>query len=152
MIRTVFERVVVVGSRQAGKTTFATELGRRTGLPVINLDHHYWSSGLVATPDNVWRAVQSDLCLRAVAGSSTATTAALSMFVSNELTRSSFSPWRGGGISCGCSDDGGVIVVGRCKQKVALNTSMFDSFDGSGSIRRRLVRDSDHMLYHMLYI
>jgi adenylate kinase family enzyme len=51
------ERVAVVGSGGAGKTTFATELARRTGLPVVHLDHLYWRPGWVETPSEEWRAV-----------------------------------------------------------------------------------------------
>ena len=54
-------RVAVVGSRGAGKTTFAVELGRRTGLPVIHLDRHYWQPGWTATPAEAWRRLQAEL-------------------------------------------------------------------------------------------
>ncbi len=55
------KRVAVVGSGGAGKSTFARELGRRTGIPVIHLDCHHWNPGWIATPPEQWRAVQSDL-------------------------------------------------------------------------------------------
>lgn len=45
----------------AGKSTLARELGRRTGIPVIHLDQHFWKPGWVATPAEEWRAVQNDL-------------------------------------------------------------------------------------------
>jgi adenylate kinase family enzyme len=48
--------VVVIGSGGAGKSTFAVELGRRTGLPVVHLDRHFWRPGWVATPDDEWEA------------------------------------------------------------------------------------------------
>lgn len=54
-------RVAVVGPGGAGKTTFAAELGRRTGLPVIHLDRHYWQPGWVETPAEAWRTLQSEL-------------------------------------------------------------------------------------------
>lgn len=54
-------RVAVVGSGGAGKSTFARELGRRTGLPVVHLDRHYWRPGWVETPREEWAALQADL-------------------------------------------------------------------------------------------
>jgi adenylate kinase family enzyme len=53
-------RITVVGSGGAGKTTFARELARRTGLPVVHLDHLYWRPGWVETPRDEWRAVQEE--------------------------------------------------------------------------------------------
>lgn len=40
------ERVVILGRGGAGKSTAAVELGRITGLPVIELDKHFWDSDL----------------------------------------------------------------------------------------------------------
>jgi adenylate kinase family enzyme len=54
------KRVAVVGSGGAGKTTFASELSRRTGLPVVHLDHLYWKPGWVETPSDEWRIVQDE--------------------------------------------------------------------------------------------
>lgn len=54
------QRVAVVGSGGAGKTTFSRELSRRTGLPVVHLDHYYWKPGWVATPRDEWRDVLSE--------------------------------------------------------------------------------------------
>jgi adenylate kinase family enzyme len=55
------QRVAVVGSGGAGKSTFARELGRRTGLAVIHLDRHHWKPGWVETPTDEWRLVQGKL-------------------------------------------------------------------------------------------
>lgn len=55
------QRVVIVGSGGAGKSTLASELGRRTGLLVVHLDHHFWHPGWVETPRDEWRAVQQEL-------------------------------------------------------------------------------------------
>ena len=49
-------RVVVIGSGGAGKSTFATRLGERTGLPVVHLDRHYWGAGWVPMDDEPWAA------------------------------------------------------------------------------------------------
>ena len=55
------QRVAVVGPGGAGKTTFARELGRRTGLPVVHLDRHYWRPGWMPPPREEWRALQARL-------------------------------------------------------------------------------------------
>ena len=52
------QRVAIVGSGGAGKTPFAVELGRRTGLPVIHLDQLHWKPGWVETPRDEWASVQ----------------------------------------------------------------------------------------------
>ena len=54
-------RVAVVGPGGAGKSTFARELGRRLGVPVVHLDEHYWKPGWSATPSAAWRALQAEL-------------------------------------------------------------------------------------------
>ena len=48
----------MVGTGGAGKTTFATALGTRTGLPVVHLDEHYFHPGWVPTPRPEWRRWQ----------------------------------------------------------------------------------------------
>lgn len=55
------ERVAIVGSGGAGKSTFAKALGERTGLPVIHLDRHYWKPGWIETSRDEWRQRQSEL-------------------------------------------------------------------------------------------
>ena len=55
------ERVAIVGPGGAGKSTFARELGARTGAPVIHLDRHFWKPGWVETEPDVWRQVQSEI-------------------------------------------------------------------------------------------
>lgn len=54
-------RIAVVGSGGAGKSTFAREVGRRTGLPVVHLDRCYWKPGWVETPREEWAALQAEL-------------------------------------------------------------------------------------------
>jgi adenylate kinase family enzyme len=46
----LFQRVVVIGCSGAGKSTFARQLGKRTGLPVTHIDQLYWQPGWVPTP------------------------------------------------------------------------------------------------------
>lgn len=57
-------RVVVLGPGGAGKSTFSARLGAVTGLPVTELDHHFWQPGLVATPPDKWAAQQRELAAR----------------------------------------------------------------------------------------
>ncbi|THJ64008.1 adenylate kinase [Candidatus Frankia alpina] len=55
------QRVLVVGSGGAGKSTLARELARQSGLPAVHLDRHFWRPGWVATPVEEWRAVVASL-------------------------------------------------------------------------------------------
>lgn len=52
---------MILGRGGAGKSTLAANLGAITGLPVIELDRHFWRPGLEATPPKQWAAVQRDL-------------------------------------------------------------------------------------------
>jgi adenylate kinase family enzyme len=54
-------RVAVIGSGGAGKSMLARQIGATTGLPVIHLDHHYWSPGWVPMPDPEWFDHQREL-------------------------------------------------------------------------------------------
>jgi hypothetical protein len=48
-------RIVILGRGAAGKSTAATVLGRRTGLPVIELDKYFWQQpGTTPTPKTEW--------------------------------------------------------------------------------------------------
>jgi hypothetical protein len=58
------QRVVVLGRGGAGKSTAAVHLGQITGLPVIELDKHFWSSGLHPLSREEWARVTSDLAAR----------------------------------------------------------------------------------------
>jgi adenylate kinase family enzyme len=55
------QRVAVVGSGGAGKSTFARTLSRVTELPVVHLDEHYWHPGWVETPRDEWALAQRSL-------------------------------------------------------------------------------------------
>lgn len=50
------ERVMLIGSGGAGKSTLARQLGDVTGLPVVHLDAHHWKPGWVPTPNDEWDA------------------------------------------------------------------------------------------------
>jgi adenylate kinase family enzyme len=54
-------RVVVLGRGGAGKTTLSVQLGRVTGIPVVELDAHFWSAGLVPLDRDRWVVVQGTL-------------------------------------------------------------------------------------------
>jgi adenylate kinase family enzyme len=58
------QRILVVGSGGAGKSTFSRALAARLGLPVIHLDRHYWRPGWQATPDDEWDRVVAELAAR----------------------------------------------------------------------------------------
>lgn len=55
------ERVVILGRGGAGKSTLTATLGAATGLPVVELDKHFWGPGLEATPPDRWAARQGEL-------------------------------------------------------------------------------------------
>ena len=50
------ERVLVIGSPGAGKSTFAADIARVTGLPLVHLDRHYWRAGWVEPDKEEWAA------------------------------------------------------------------------------------------------
>jgi adenylate kinase family enzyme len=54
-------RVVVLGRGGAGKSALAARLGVLTGLPVIELDKHFWSRDLAPLPMDQWKALQRNL-------------------------------------------------------------------------------------------
>ena len=62
--RPALQKVLVIGSGGAGKTTLSKELAARTGLPLIHLDRHFWRSGWVPTPDDEWDALILELIQR----------------------------------------------------------------------------------------
>lgn len=48
------QRIMIVGSGGAGKSTFAVKLAAITGLPLIHLDRHHWKPGWEPTPPEEW--------------------------------------------------------------------------------------------------
>ena len=48
------QRILVIGSGGAGKSTFSPKLGEILGLPVIHLDTLFWKPGWVETPKDEW--------------------------------------------------------------------------------------------------
>lgn len=55
------QRILVIGSGGAGKSTLARRLGERLVLPVIHLDACYWRAGWVETPKDEWGATVATL-------------------------------------------------------------------------------------------
>lgn len=55
------QRILIIGSGGAGKSTLARRLGERTGLPVIHLDAHFWHDGWVETPKEEWGRVVAEM-------------------------------------------------------------------------------------------
>lgn len=55
------ERIMVIGSGGAGKTSFARQLAELTGLPLIHLDRHHWKPGWEPTPEEEWANVVQSL-------------------------------------------------------------------------------------------
>ncbi|RAS62597.1 adenylate kinase family enzyme [Lentzea atacamensis] len=54
---------MILGRGGAGKSTLAAALGTATGLPVIELDKHFWGPDLEATPPDRWAVVQGELAI-----------------------------------------------------------------------------------------
>jgi adenylate kinase family enzyme len=48
------ERVLVIGPPGAGKSTLATEIAGRTGLPLVHLDRHHWRPGWIEADQAEW--------------------------------------------------------------------------------------------------
>ncbi len=56
--------MVILGRGAAGKSVLAARLSQITGLPVIELDKHFWKPGLNATSPAEWAHTQSELARR----------------------------------------------------------------------------------------
>ena len=55
------KRIAIVGPGGVGKSTFADELGRRTGISIVHLDQHFWKPNWVPTPREEWVDLQVGL-------------------------------------------------------------------------------------------
>ncbi len=54
-------RLVVLGPGAAGKSTFARDIGRATGISAVEIDTLFWSPNLQPLPRSEWIAVQQEL-------------------------------------------------------------------------------------------
>ncbi|MDP3340709.1 AAA family ATPase [Frigidibacter sp.] len=41
------QRIMIVGQPGSGKSTLARDMGRKTGLPVVHIDHIHWQPGWI---------------------------------------------------------------------------------------------------------
>ena len=55
------QRIVILGRGGAGKSTAARRIGKLAGLPVIELDKHFWQPGLTPLRREKWVEVQREL-------------------------------------------------------------------------------------------
>ncbi|MDJ0589154.1 MAG: DNA topology modulation protein [Pleurocapsa sp. MO_226.B13] len=55
------QRVVIIGSCGAGKSTLSKALGKKLNLPVIHLDSYYWQPGWQASDRQEWEKIQQEL-------------------------------------------------------------------------------------------
>ena len=54
-------RIAIIGSCGAGKSTLAKSLEQKISLPVIHLDSYYWRSNWVETPQKDWNTIHQKL-------------------------------------------------------------------------------------------
>ncbi|NJK56575.1 MAG: DNA topology modulation protein [Pleurocapsa sp. SU_5_0] len=55
------QKIAIIGSCGAGKSTLAVNLGKKLDLPVIHLDAYYWQSGWQETNTQQWLQIQEKL-------------------------------------------------------------------------------------------
>src|SRR6185436_117804 len=57
----IVQKVLIIGSGGAGKSSLARQLGELLGIQVIHLDKLFWRSGWVETPRDEWKATVAEL-------------------------------------------------------------------------------------------
>lgn len=55
------QRVAVIGSCGAGKSTLSRTLGEKLNFPIIHLDSYYWQSGWQESNHDQWQQIHQDL-------------------------------------------------------------------------------------------
>ena len=55
------QRVAIIGSCGAGKSTLAQSLGEQLKLPVVHLDTHYWQPGWQEPDRDRWQEIHQEL-------------------------------------------------------------------------------------------
>ena len=58
------QKILVIGSGGAGKTTFASQLGERLGIAVVHLDALYWKPGWMKPAPWEWTAILGEVLSR----------------------------------------------------------------------------------------
>lgn len=58
------QKIAIIGSGGAGKSTLARQLGEILSLPVYHLDALYWKPNWTPTPLEEWEAMQTELLQR----------------------------------------------------------------------------------------
>ncbi|MEM6725395.1 MAG: DNA topology modulation protein [Bacteroidota bacterium] len=54
-------RIIIIGPGGAGKSTLAAQIHKKTGLPLIHLDAHYWHPNWTESEASVWEAKVREL-------------------------------------------------------------------------------------------
>jgi adenylate kinase family enzyme len=55
------QRIAIIGSCGAGKSTLAGNLSNKLKLPVFHLDAYYWQPGWLETEADPWQRIQQEL-------------------------------------------------------------------------------------------
>jgi adenylate kinase family enzyme len=61
LIASKMQKVAIIGSCGAGKSTLAVNLSKKLDLPVIHLDAYYWQAGWQETDAQEWLQIQENL-------------------------------------------------------------------------------------------